>query len=186
MTKILSFDVGIKNLSYCIISVDDNDNEKSMKILDWDVLQVTDANCKKIKLDDLSCDVLTCLNNNFNSEECIDYVIIENQPSLKNGNMKTVAVIIYTFFQMMKLQYNQIKQVKFISAANKLKVKKGKDIGFNLKKDTYKERKQTSIELTRKYLIDMCPEKLEWFNGCTKQDDLSDSYLQLIYFIENI
>jgi hypothetical protein len=185
--KVLSFDVGIKNLSYCIMTMDDN---KTIKINDWNILEVTDANCKKIKLDDLSCDVLTCLNNNFNIDDelfdSIDYVIIENQPCLKNGNMKTVAVIIYTFFQMRKLQYNNIKQVRFISASNKLKVNKGKELGYILKKDTYKERKQTSIELTRKYLVDMCPEKLEWFNSCSKADDLADAYLQSIYFFENI
>jgi len=42
--KILSFDVGIKNLAYCILSVEDND----FKILEWDVLNIID-NKKKVK-----------------------------------------------------------------------------------------------------------------------------------------
>ena len=43
--KILSFDVGIKNLAYCLIEVSDKDN-KEHKILDWDII-----NCAEIGAD---------------------------------------------------------------------------------------------------------------------------------------
>ena len=49
-----------------------------------------------------------------------DYVIIENQPVIKNPTMKTMQVVIYTFFQTMKVLYGVVDHVKFVSAAAKL------------------------------------------------------------------
>ena len=38
MVKILSFDVGIKNLAYCLV----NFNEEGFEIEDWDVIDITE------------------------------------------------------------------------------------------------------------------------------------------------
>ena len=47
MTVILSIDVGIKNLSYCLLEVT---NCNTVKVIDWDNIAITDKNCKKIKM----------------------------------------------------------------------------------------------------------------------------------------
>jgi hypothetical protein len=178
--KILSCDPGIKNLSYCYIEL----NEDKPKIIQWGILCVIDnnQNCTKMSIDEITNSVLLSLNENFNDKFEADVVLIENQPMLKNGVMKTISVVIYTYFNMMRLLYGNIQEVKFISATNKLKCNKGK----NIKKDTYKDRKKTSIELAKIYINELFPEKLEWFNKLKKQDDASDSFLQAIYYIENI
>jgi hypothetical protein len=180
--KILSCDPGIKNLSYCYLDIIDN----KPKIIDWNTLCVIDnnENCSKMLIDDIVNAVLISLNENFGDKFEADIVLIENQPMLKNGVMKTISVVIYTYFNMMRLQYGNIQEVKFISATNKLKCKKGQNI--IIKKDTYKDRKKNSIELVKLYITELFPEKVEWFNKLKKQDDASDCCLQAIYYIEKV
>jgi hypothetical protein len=43
--KILSFDVGIKNLAYCLFSIN-NCNDKMLKILKWDVINLCESQSK--------------------------------------------------------------------------------------------------------------------------------------------
>jgi len=159
--KILSCDPGIKNLSYCYLDIIDN----KPKIIDWNTLCVIDNsdNCSKMLIDDIVNAVLISLNENFGDKFEADIVLIENQPMLKNGVMKTISVV---------------------SATNKLKCKMGDNI--TIKKDTYKDRKKISIELVRLYINKLFPEKIEWFNKLKKQDDASDCCLQAIYYIEKI
>lgn len=181
MCKILSFDIGLKNLSYCYINV----TPLKIELLDWQNISVTDENCKKIKLDEITFCLLQTLNERFTDDYEADIVLIENQPALKNGMIKTVSVIIYTYFNMLKLQYGNIANVQFINASNKLKCNKMKNL-IDAQKNTYKDRKKTSIELARLYVIDLFPEKLEWFNTFKKKDDLSDVLNQAIYYIETV
>jgi hypothetical protein len=207
--KILSFDVGIKNLSYCYLDIDNESKnpdvanaktskkkqgpttltfkERRPKMLAWANLCVidTNVNCSKLKLDDLTLSVLETLHNTFDDSYEADVVLIENQPMLKNGQMKTVAVIIYTYFNMLKLQYGAIKDVKFISATNKLKCVRSLESTSD-STETYKDRKNRSIEVARLYISDAFPEKLEWFEGLKKKDDASDVLLQAIYYIEYV
>ena len=173
--KILSIDVGLKNLSYCHL-------DTTPKILKWETLCVTDGNCKKMKLEEIIEAVLITLNENFDDTFTSDTVLIENQPAMMNGTMKSISIVIYTYFNMMRLQYGNIQEVKFISASNKLKCNKGVD----LKTDTYKDRKKASVDLARIYVKELFPERLEWFDDQKKKDDASDSALQAIYYMEKI
>lgn len=65
--KILSFDVGIKNLAYCLIHKDDNNN---FKIEDWDVINLTDERIK-------------CMCLNKNKKLCSSYATYSY---MLNGN----------------------------------------------------------------------------------------------------
>ena len=78
-----------------------------------------------------------------------------------------------------------------INARNKLKVYKGPDIITpydNDKKNKYKQNKYLAIKYC-KYMIEN-NEKIdktfiELYDSSKKKDDLSDSYLQGIYYIRN-
>lgn len=177
MTQILSIDVGIKNLSYCYIDVKD---DKSIVINNWNNLTLTEENVKKLKLEEISDLVLTNLIQHFDDNFYADVVLIENQPMLKNGLMKTIAVIIYTYFNMMKIQFGNIQQVKFISATNKLKH------CDKLSLSTYKDRKKLSIEIAKNYLQQYQNQYLEWFESQTKKDDCADCLNQAIYYINTL
>lgn len=175
MKKILSIDPGLKNLSYCYI-------DSTPNVIKWDTICITENNCKKIKLEDIIECLLLTLTEHFDENFECDIILIENQPALINANMKTISVAIYTYFNMMKLQYGNIKEVHFIAATNKLKCKKGID----LSKETYKDRKKASIDLAKLYIEELFSDKLEWFNKLKKKDDAADTLNMSIYYMENI
>ena len=116
----------------------------------------------------------------------IQYVLIENQPALKNPTMKSIQMIIYTFFIMEGLMNNDsnINIVIMINARNKLKVYKGPKIECNLK-GKYSQNKFLSVEYTKCMIKDDNEEFINLFESSKKKDDLADCYLQGIYYINN-
>ena len=87
--------------------------------------------------------------------------------------MKTIQGMISQYFIM--VSQNDI-EIDFVNSTNKLK------LGENMGAMDYKERKKTSIQLV-KDSVD--PTWLEFFNSHSKKDDLSDSYLQGVWYIKN-
>ena len=70
---ILSFDIGIKNLSYCVIYKDetyDSINKNNIKIVDWGIIQLIEdgVKCKGVPLDKITTTLYIKLHNIF-----IDY-----------------------------------------------------------------------------------------------------------------
>jgi len=220
MKKILSFDVGIKNLAYCLMCVDNK------SILDWGILNISidhvcdhnmkgkscdksaskcdkngfklctghsklkmysDRNLKNIKKIDnhmfhMGKQIIKKLDEKETFSE-VDIVCIENQPALKNPTMKSVQMIIYSYFLM-----KEINDIQMINARNKLKVYTGPKIECNIK-ETYKKNKFLAI----KYCDFMIRENKEidkkyhdLYDSSKKKDDLSDSYLQGIYYIDKL
>lgn len=103
----------------------------------------------------------------------IDTVLIENQISPIANRMKTIQGMIAQFFIM-----RHIEDVHFVSAANKLKA-------FVQGKTTYKERKALGITTTQN-IIHETPELNKWvehFSRHSKKDDLADSFLQGLWYI---
>ena len=177
--KILSWDVGIYNLAYCILEIDE-DRSKTI-IHDWDILNLGDSVLYKkdrtkfyenifLKLDDIK----SLLN--------VDMVLIENQPCMKNPSMKTIQVILYSYFMIKGFhnESNSITRIDFVSPTNKLKCYDGPPIDCT-KKSKYAQRKYFAIEHTKYFLKDY-PEYLEIFSKNKKKDDLADSFLQALYY----
>ena len=141
---------------------------------------------KKINANHIS---LNLLGKNIHSGLCdlehadnLDYVLIENQPVLKNPKMKSIQMIIFSYF-LFKTTDNEVKfDVKLFNPSTKLKVYDGPEI-ITGKKNKYANRKALSIEYT-KYFLDKY-EDTGWvsiFNNSKKQDDLADAYLQALTF----
>ena len=134
--------------------------------------------------------------------DMIDYILIENQPSLKNPKMKTIQIMLYSYFMMRTKiddindnddnndneeninSENKTPDILFISASGKLKFCKNEEIEkmFNHLKSKYTIRKKKAIEYCSLYMghDEM---NLDFFNICKKKDDLADSYLQAIQFM---
>ena len=125
------------------------------------------------KFDDIFCDHLST----------IDTIIIENQIGPIANKMKTIQGMISQYFIM---KNNNI-QIEFISASNKLKdflPKKEKE--EKVEKLDYKQRKKLGIQTCLEIITTDCRFK-EWttfFNKHTKKDDLSDCFLQGMWFIK--
>ncbi len=147
--KICSWDVGIYNLSYCILEQDDI--SKEIKILKWDIVNLVDNDAQKKNRTLLFKNIPVKLNQIPELLE-VDYVYIENQPVLKNPQMKSIQMILYSYFLFYGItdgiliqksdvngvieEYNhKVKAVDFCSASNKLKVYDGPEIALeDLKK----------------------------------------------------
>jgi hypothetical protein len=115
----------------------------------------------------------------------VDEIVIENQPVLKNPKMKSIQMMLYSFFllEIVNNGNKNIKNIKLISPRNKLKIYKGKidKTQFNIK---------SKYTLTKKLAVLYCEEMIEYdeknklfFLKHSKKDDLADSYLQGAYYL---
>jgi hypothetical protein len=123
----------------------------------------------QFKLDDILGDHLLTINK----------IIIENQIGPLANKMKTIQGMISQYFIM---KNNNI-QIEFISASNKLK-----DFLPNNKeeKTDYKQRKKLGVQTCLEFVSTDFRFK-EWedfFSKHTKKDDLSDCFLQGMWFIK--
>jgi len=281
MSVILSFDVGIINLAYCLFTKENN----KLKIIDWNIINLTNREttkcscglkasftqgdnyyckvhakkCEPIKsFEDLfkantenKCSYIVKENccgrksvYDFNNEfYCMthsktkykslvtynkvkpfknksvssldfdntrlklfeklqekkellkaDIILIENQPSMKNPTMKSIAAGLYDFYMIRglldKVEYSNIKIVKFMSPSNKLKlVDDGQTKQVVIYKaesnesKAYKLTKELSVKYAKELINDM-PEWITFLNNQKKKDDLADALLQGLYYYE--
>jgi hypothetical protein len=131
-----------------------------------------------VNLFNIGLNIKTKFNKLFENEGEIDYVIIENQISPIATRMKTIQGMLVQYFIMSNLK---VEHIEFISASNKLKDCDLKD------KTKYSDRKKLGITkcleiITTDFRFN---EHIDYFNGHKKKDDLSDSFLQGIWFINN-
>ena len=226
-TKIISFDVGIKNMAYCILKK----NNEQITILDWNIIDMfSDENVtfcssylknkacnQKAKFhsnDKYICHKKTCekymknlypdskfkklkqitvkdtplitiaeklINRLLEKPELlnVEEVIIENQPVLKNPTMKSIQMILYTYFLQNGYisKESTVNNIHLFSARRKLKYYDGPTVDVSHIKNKYSQRKALSIEYT-KYLIKDQTKWLDFFLNHKKKDDLADAYIQ--------
>lgn len=133
--------------------------------------------------------------NTDSSDDDIDTIIIENQIGPIANKMKTIQGMISQYFIM---KNNNIK-IEFISASNKLKDFMPADlileegIKENIKENNtkvkldYKQRKQLGVK-TSLHFVDTDERFKEWsafLHKHNKKDDLSDCFLQGMWYIKN-
>ena len=228
--KTLSFDVGIKNLAFCLLEKEDSET----KILDWGILNIcTDEVCDHVSANGSKCDksakciivgtefklcsahmkqkayedkktknipklknpmldlgskIVQTLEKKEFFLEC-DNVIIENQPALKNPTMKSVQMILYSYFLIRGFtnEEKSVKNIEMINARNKLKAypKEAPEVPCDIT-DKYKRTKYLGIEYT-KWMIENKTEVSEefkkLFQESKKKDDLADAYLQGMFWL---
>jgi hypothetical protein len=123
-----------------------------------------------------------------------DIVLIENQPSMKNPTMKSIAAGLYDFYMIRglldKVPESNIKIVKFMSPSNKLKlVDDGQTKQVVIYKaesnesKAYKLTKELSVKYAKELIIGM-NEWITFLSSQTKKDDLADALLQGLYYYE--
>ena len=206
MVTILSFDVGVKNLAYCLFEYH---NLKDFQIHEWNILDlVCDTEVARkggISLNN-QCDVLLRRLKDLFETTHIDYVLIENQPVLKNPTMKTIQIIIYTYFRMLKVnEEKSIIDVILVNANNKVKfvttvLSKKPEMNIVVSpvpsepsssttkgRLRYKHNKEVAVNGTRGLLEYLNHhDSLAYFCSCKKKDDLADTLLQGLYYAHNV
>jgi hypothetical protein len=129
-----------------------------------------------VNLYNIGKNIKTHFDKLFSEEVCIDYVIIENQIGPLAIRMKTIQGMLVQYFVMSSVE---VKNIEFISAANKLKDCDIKD------KSNYGDRKKLGIAKCLETITanGNFSSKLEYFNAHKKKDDLADSFLQGLWFL---
>lgn len=174
--SVVSFDVGIKNLSYCITQK--NVNEEGKEVFDisyWEIVQL------ELKEKPSVTDIGTTLYQALDKRPHLltpQHIVIENQPVLKNPRMKTIQIMILSYFLL-----HQKTHITLLNSSIKLKVYKGPPVEIPNIKSEYTRRKKKVIEYARYLMKDSDPEYRIFLHGCKKKDDLADSFLQAAYIL---
>jgi len=160
---LLSIDCGIKNLAMCLI------DPLTKKIHEWDVSGVPPNHADGI---------FPCLVRHLNEKPWVlgaTTVLIEKQPD-RNRSMKAVENLLHTYF----LVKDPGRPVIIWDARHKIPDVAGAG------KARYAQRKKTSIERARKFIAGDGPNKelVPFFDAHSKKDDLSDSVMQALSFID--
>jgi len=153
--------------------------------------EITITNASQIDLITIGKNIKNKFNKIFSIEDKIDYVLIENQISPIANRMKTIQGMIAQYFIM----NNNTEHIEFVSSINKLKISNNNkeekhDIqteNVSDKKNDYKSRKKLGITKCLEILTTdhRFSNKVEFFNNHKKKDDLSDCFLQGLWFINN-
>ena len=222
--RYLTFDIGIKNLSYTLVNVSsakgkcpqkkkiqNKISQCDMHVILWkniDVTQLGEENTetnteekmktakklpkpKPMDFDDLCvklCEYFDTLVVQLREENRIpDVILLENQPSLKNPRMKSIQMILATFFTVrLNIDHALCIPIHFVAPGSKasfcLKQKM-----IEKKPSKYSEMKKMSIQAIHSFLenengfgIHMSfhtEEILEYWKGSKKKDDLGDVIL---------
>ena len=138
--------------------------------------EIKGVNASKVDLLEIGTNIKTKFNSLFNDEGYIDYIVIENQISPIANRMKTIQGMIAQYFIMAP---NGVGSIQFVSASNKLK-----DCEAAAKK-TYADRKKLGISRCLEIITSNknYENKIEYFKLHKKKDDLADSFLQGLWFI---
>ena len=161
--RILSFDVGVVNLAYCLW--DSNEHE----IMRWDVIR-TGPSCSA---------VFTTLTD-LNFTDSYDIVLVERQPS--NRKMIRVESYILMFFMA---QCGDPRCVLLYSPKHKLSGMDGAEAVVGAGKAQYRARKQLAIRLVSQYISEHPQRLTNKFQTSKKKDDLADCFLQAESYVRD-
>lgn len=179
-----------KNVATVIISnnsawsfCDKHKKDTSKILTQFKPRKLLGQNCSQQPIQELATKLFTKLDSYKLFLEAKE-VLIENQPSLKNPNMKTISTLLYSYFIFRGIidksnTKSVLTNVKFISPSNKLKVMKSvTDEKLNSAKD-----KKEEYEITKGLGLIYCQTLIndnekKYLENHVKKDDLCDAYLQ--------
>ena len=164
---------------------------KSKKILtQFKPKKITKQNCNQQPIQELAEKLNRSLDSNKEFLE-VDDVLIENQPSLINPTMKTIASFLFQYFILRaktdKLKTNsKINYIKFISPSNKLKINKTQTEKSLNDASTKREEYFVTKNLGKIYCEKLITnDEMLILNQHSKKDDMCDAFLQGFQYIFN-
>ena len=165
--KVLSFDCGLTNLSYCYF------DKETRLIKEWEVFPVGQKN-----FDDIPKAIIRCLDERSENWTDVDVVMIERQPQ-RNRKMVLIQFLLQTYFLIRSMDKGRDTRVLVVSSLHKLGQNSGRFSG----KSQYSQRKKTSVEMTNVFLQQHPQEEHihQCFKESKKKDDLADCLNQALY-----
>lgn len=170
--KILSFDIGIINMAYCIME------DTTKNILHWEVFSLCNSteieNCK---------DLVRKLDDRPHILEDIGIVLLERQPKC-NPKMRAMASSLRSYLIVRGfIDKGQKFTLKDYSPKHKLMCWDGPVPKINDKSE-YRRRKKLAIYQCEQLIKDQSQNVQDIYNDSQKKkDDLSDCYLQCLSYI---
>jgi hypothetical protein len=159
---LLSIDVGIKNLAMCLIE------ESTQEVLEWDVSGVPPQHRDGL---------FPCMRDHLDARPWVltaSVILIEKQPGM-NKTMKSVENFLHSYFVIKApkaetIIYDARHKVPDVAGSGKAK---------------YRQRKQVSIDRCHEFVktSEINKKWLPIFNASKKKDDLADTVLQALSFI---
>ena len=127
--------------------------------------------------------LIKSLNTNREMFLNVNTIVIENQPVLKYPTMKSVQMILYTYYLINK--QNDKYKIKLVHANSKLKFKITNKSIEKIKKlkNKYQMNKKLSVEYCKTIITQS---NLDFLNKEKKKEDLSDAFLLIYYEMINI
>jgi len=164
--SILSFDVGMKNLAFCIL--------KDTHIQEWNVSEIKHTTNQSL------CEAIVSHLDAWPQLLEVETVLIEKQPS-RNNKMRVIEALLNAYFVIKGSKNNESKITKVIVYSAKHK------LGNNTLKGkiNYNERKKLSVSRCKKFLqetIILNKSFKEVFDKSKKKDDLADTLLQALAY----
>ena len=190
MTQVISFDVGIKNMAYCVMECNEN-NTWNIITLEKIDLGCNPKNAKTQKIVDATLDVLDdIIMTKIDISKKI-HVLIETQMT---SIMKCIQTVINTFFKI-QAKYQGIDiETHYMSPRHKLNLMeaykdtyKPKIYGDNV--NQYKRNKGDAIDFGEWLLVNKYnsnQDVLVSMQESKKKDDEMDSFLMAAYFVETL
>lgn len=178
---IVSFDIGVKNLAVCVLSVNKESNVGT--VLVWKIIALAEVKEKIPSIHELAGRLFMEMDTLVGEIEPygeIDTVLVENQPSRLNGSMKSIQMMIYSYFQLRRHWEGTVKHVQMISASQKLQGHDAHESAVPATtKKGYELNKWKAIQLMNCY-IGKDAGLLALLNEYKKKDDMADALLQSI------
>jgi len=200
----VSFDIGVKNLACCVLALERDpaargaaagagagagSGPESARVLFWKVFSLA-AEKERIPSVNELAGRLFALMDKFVAElesvggvATMDMVLLENQPSRLNGAMKSLQMMIYSYFQLRRHWEGRALAVQMVSAGKKTQghdceIATPESCGYKPKKG-YALNKWNAVQIAQAYIRgDAELERL--FAGHKKKDDLSDALCQAL------
>jgi hypothetical protein len=174
--RILGWDIGIKNLAYCVLDYEADGADTVAELVAWEVIDIDPQNKN---IGDLHRKLTAALN--ARSElwgSGISTVVIENQPT-PNIKMKTIAAALFQYMVMSIASAD----IRYSYAKHKMKAYDGPELVCDRKT---KQDKWFAVQHVKWFLAAL-PADNRWvvlFNSTAKKDDLADSLLHCIVNIK--
>ena len=173
--SVVAFDVGIKNLAYC--QSRGNDQEYKLERLGLICLE-----SDKKQFDVLAKSLFGNLSSHFDLTE-IDTVLIENQPVKINPTMKSIQMMIYSFFFLKNCKVKIVSAGNKTSLLNRLPQSEVETITAKLTLSSkYANTKRLAVLLADSFLSKHDTDQHQSYLKMKKRDDVADAFLMTINY----
>ena len=175
--RVVSFDIGIKNLSHCAID--------GRKVVHWNTVTLCPSQ-KKPSVQDTTIALFAYLDWICDHLKSLGWfregftVLIEQQLS-RNAQCKAVQHKLYAYFALESHRHKI--DMKIIQCPAKTRYCTSQKNFKGTKSQKYSQRKKQSIS-DAQTMIETCPVLVERFSNCKKKDDLADSLMQIVVWFK--